>query len=158
MLSISAFPHCAAPQIELVKTAGPLEFATAPHDPNQIELGERPFALLDLLSPGLLRSELEACRDTPVTKRRFSIGHRGAPRGYPEHTREGYLAAAAMGAGTKRPWQKLVVKHSRPRLSIPQQGSSFAQPKQNVARAKSRVLNSSNSKVESMSSIDARSS
>lgn len=100
LLSLSAFPHCAAPQVPLVKTVGPVEFAKAPHDPIQIELGERPFALLDLLSPGLLRSELEACRDTPVTKRRFSIGHRGAPRGYPEHTREGYLAAAAMGAGT----------------------------------------------------------
>ena len=29
----------------------------------------------------------------------FSIGHRGAPLGYPEHSLEGYVAAAEMGAG-----------------------------------------------------------
>ena len=29
----------------------------------------------------------------------FSIAHRGAPLGYPEHSREGYIAAAEQGAG-----------------------------------------------------------
>ena len=35
-----------------------------------------------------------------MEKSDFSIGHRGAPLQFPEHTRESYVAAAQMGAGT----------------------------------------------------------
>lgn len=60
---------------------------------------DRPLALLDQLRPGALRDRLERCRHDPLIPSSFSIGHRGAPRHYPEHTRESYLAAARMGAG-----------------------------------------------------------
>lgn len=65
-----------------------------------IQLGPRPFYLLDRLAPGPLRDRLDACRDGPFAPTRFSIGHRGAPLQFPEHTRESYVAAARMGAGT----------------------------------------------------------
>ncbi len=59
----------------------------------------RPVALVAGLADGPLKRELQACIDTPVRRTAFSLGHRGAPLHYPEHTRESYLAAAGMGAG-----------------------------------------------------------
>lgn len=64
-----------------------------------VQLGPRPFYLLDLLAPGPLRDHLEACRSGPFRPSRFSIGHRGAPLQFPEHTRASYRAAAILGAG-----------------------------------------------------------
>jgi glycerophosphoryl diester phosphodiesterase len=59
----------------------------------------RPVALVAGLEDGPLKRELAACTDDPVRRASFSLGHRGAPLHYPEHTRESYVAAAAMGAG-----------------------------------------------------------
>jgi len=66
-----------------------------------IDLGSRPEALIQQMGEGELKRVLSTCakeitqfRSTP-----FSIGHRGAPLKYPEHTVESYTAAAAMGAG-----------------------------------------------------------
>lgn len=61
--------------------------------------GPRPLALVDAMADGPLKDRLAACADAPVTRTKFSISHRGAPLQFPEHTREGYLAAARMGAG-----------------------------------------------------------
>jgi len=61
--------------------------------------GSRPAELIALLPGGELRSKLESCATNTTVRTDFSIGHRGAPLGYPEHTREGYIAAAEMGAG-----------------------------------------------------------
>jgi glycerophosphoryl diester phosphodiesterase len=66
---------------------------------SRVEFGVRPHYLIDAMAPGPLRDRLEACRDQPGRVSRFSIGHRGAPLQFPEHTRESYLAAARMGAG-----------------------------------------------------------
>ena len=52
------------------------------------------------MKPGPLKDRLQACgADRVYTARRFSISHRGAPMQFPEHTLEGVLAAARMGAG-----------------------------------------------------------
>lgn len=59
----------------------------------------RPVALVAGLEDGPLKRELAACSDDPVRRTSFSLGHRGAPLHFPEHTRESYVAAAAMGAG-----------------------------------------------------------
>jgi glycerophosphoryl diester phosphodiesterase len=59
----------------------------------------RPVALVAGLAPGALKTMLAACVDDPVRRNTFTLGHRGAPLRYPEHTRESYLAAAAQGAG-----------------------------------------------------------
>lgn len=60
---------------------------------------ERPRMLAAALDPGPLRERLMACAREPLQRTAFSIGHRGAPFAYPEHTRESYEAAAAQGAG-----------------------------------------------------------
>ena len=59
---------------------------------------DRPTSLIADLPPGALKERLTACLGAPVMPTEFSIAHRGAPLGYPEHTREGYVAAAEMGA------------------------------------------------------------
>jgi glycerophosphoryl diester phosphodiesterase len=66
-----------------------------------VQLGPRPFFLVDEMSDGPLKQELQACAAGKRSYRAsaFSIGHRGAPMQFPEHTRESYIAAARMGAG-----------------------------------------------------------
>lgn len=65
-----------------------------------VQLGPRPFFLLNDLDDGPLKRQLEQCAERPrYTARQFSIGHRGAPLQFPEHTAESYRAAARMGAG-----------------------------------------------------------
>ena len=51
------------------------------------------------LPAGELQSRLQSCASGPFYATDFSIAHRGAPLGYPEHSREGYIAAASQGAG-----------------------------------------------------------
>jgi glycerophosphoryl diester phosphodiesterase len=68
--------------------------------PNTIQIGQRPFFLVSDMLPGPLKDKLQSCGNGPFTKSSFSIGHRGAPLQFPEHTRESYEAAARMGAGT----------------------------------------------------------
>jgi len=65
------------------------------------QLGPRPFYLLDKLAPGPLHERLAACADETAEYPRspLAIGHRGAALFFPEHTREGYLAAVHQGAG-----------------------------------------------------------
>ncbi len=65
-----------------------------------VQLGPRPFFLVDDMSDSALKAELQQCtRRSAFTAREFSIGHRGAPLQFPEHTAESYTAAARMGAG-----------------------------------------------------------
>lgn len=66
---------------------------------NSIELGPRPFWLAETLPDGELKEALMSCDTTNMKPSAFSIGHRGAPMQFPEHTLESYLAAARMGAG-----------------------------------------------------------
>jgi glycerophosphoryl diester phosphodiesterase len=64
------------------------------------QVGPRPFYLVDSMKEGPAKERLKACgADRTYTTRNFSISHRGAPLQFPEHTREGVLAAARMGAG-----------------------------------------------------------
>ncbi|MEQ8664033.1 MAG: glycerophosphodiester phosphodiesterase family protein, partial [Gammaproteobacteria bacterium] len=64
-----------------------------------IELGPRPHYLVDGMTSSALKRELLACKNDAPRKSDFSIGHRGAPLQFPEHTQESYQAAARMGAG-----------------------------------------------------------
>ena len=64
-----------------------------------VQLGPRPYYLVDKMSPSRLKRELEACSEQPFHPTDFSIGHRGSALQFPEHTKESYLAAARMGAG-----------------------------------------------------------
>ena len=68
--------------------------------PSHVQLGPRPFFLADDMAEGPLRQQLQQCAQRGrFTPRDFSIGHRGAPMQFPEHTVESYVAAARMGAG-----------------------------------------------------------
>ena len=80
--------------------------ASAPADAklfgaSPVQLGPRPFFLVDDMQDGALKRDLQRCAATRPLYRpsQFSIGHRGAPMQFPEHTRESYVAAARMGAG-----------------------------------------------------------
>ena len=68
--------------------------------PTSVQLGPRPFFLVDDMNESPLKRQLQQCTQRAVfTPRDFSIGHRGAPMQFPEHTAESYTAAARMGAG-----------------------------------------------------------
>lgn len=68
--------------------------------PAHVQLGVRPFFLVDDMSEGPLKQRLQQCGQRgQFSPREFSIGHRGAPMQFPEHTLESYTAAARMGAG-----------------------------------------------------------
>jgi glycerophosphoryl diester phosphodiesterase len=80
----------------------PIAFAATAgfaQEPVPADLGPRPFYLVDDLEDGELKEALQACEAGPFYRSEFSIGHRGAPLQFPEHTRESYVAAARMGAG-----------------------------------------------------------
>jgi len=64
-----------------------------------IQLGPRPFYLVDGMEDGPLKHRLLQCKDGPFRRTDFSIGHRGAALQFPEHTKESYEAGARQGAG-----------------------------------------------------------
>ena len=84
-----------------------------------IAVGPRPYFLVDDMDDGELKTSLEQCSEGPFYKTDFSIGHRGAPMQFPEHTKESYEAAARMGAGivecdvTFTADKELVCRHSQ---------------------------------------------
>lgn len=84
-----------------------------------IQLGPRPFHLINDMDESPLKKKLQGCVNNPIKKTNFSIGHRGAPLQFPEHTKESYEAAAKMGAGilecdvTFTKDKQLVCRHSQ---------------------------------------------
>lgn len=86
---------------------------------SSVQLGPRPFFLVDNMDESPLKERLQACKNGPFYKTDFSIGHRGAPMQFPEHTKESYVAAARMGAGivecdvTFTKDRELVCRHSQ---------------------------------------------
>ncbi|MBM2576866.1 glycerophosphodiester phosphodiesterase [Jannaschia sp. Os4] len=77
----------------------PLAALADAHSTEPLTYGQRPFALIDAMDPSPLKDELMACRGQTPERTKFSIGHRGAPLMFPEHTVESNVAAARMGAG-----------------------------------------------------------
>ncbi|KID85552.1 glycerophosphoryl diester phosphodiesterase family protein [Metarhizium guizhouense ARSEF 977] len=66
----------------------------------RIDVGPRPFFLVNNMTNGPLKSQLESCSEMTIKPSTFSIGHRGgACMQIPEHSRESNLAGARMGAG-----------------------------------------------------------
>jgi glycerophosphoryl diester phosphodiesterase len=78
---------------------GLLVTASASDNSQSVQLGPRPFFLVNDMEDGELKNELRRCAKGPFKKTDFSIGHRGAALQFPEHTKESYEAAARMGAG-----------------------------------------------------------
>jgi glycerophosphoryl diester phosphodiesterase len=90
-----------------------------PGKPLTVQLGPRPYYLVDDMDEGPLKDELLSCSEDRVGPSDFSFGHRGAPLQFPEHTKESYTAAARMGAGviecdvTFTKDRELVCRHSQ---------------------------------------------
>ncbi|MGX1497684.1 glycerophosphoryl diester phosphodiesterase [Labrenzia sp. MBR-25] len=93
--------------------------AALPAQADTVELGPRPAYLVSQMADGALKDTLTACIGKPAKRTQFSISHRGAPLQFPEHTEEGYRAAALMGAGilecdvTFTKDKELVCRHSQ---------------------------------------------
>ena len=65
-----------------------------------VQVGPRPYYLIEKMSPSPLKRKLEECADGPFYKTNFSIGHRGGgTMQFPEHTKESHVAGSRMGAG-----------------------------------------------------------
>jgi glycerophosphoryl diester phosphodiesterase len=73
--------------------------ASAQDNRHSVQLGPRPFYLVEGMDPGPLKDKLVQCENGPFQRTDFSIGHRGAALQFPEHTKEAYEAGARMGAG-----------------------------------------------------------
>ena len=76
------------------------------HDSNQdrhesaVQVGPRPFFLVNDMEDSRLKRELQSCSEDPLRTTDFTIGHRGgATLQFPEETREDYEAGIRMGAG-----------------------------------------------------------
>ncbi len=68
-------------------------------DEFSVQLGPRPFYLVEKMKESELKTAFQHCAHGPFFRTDFSMGHRGAPLQFPEHTKESYEAAARMGAG-----------------------------------------------------------
>jgi len=88
-------------------------------DNELVQLGPRPFYLVDQMADSELKASLQHCKAGPFQQSEFSIGHRGAALQFPEHTKESYVAAALQGAGvlecdvTFTKDRELVCRHSQ---------------------------------------------
>lgn len=86
---------------------------------SSVQVGPRPYYLVDKLENSELKETLAACENDDMAKTEFSIGHRGAALQFPEHSKESYMAAIRMGAGivecdvTFTKDKELVCRHSQ---------------------------------------------
>ncbi|GAB5447326.1 glycerophosphodiester phosphodiesterase family protein [Gymnodinialimonas sp.] len=86
-LIIAALAVGMLPSLALAESSEPMSY------------GQRPFYLIDKLEDGALKDKLLSCVGQTPSQTAFSIGHRGAPLMFPEHTVESNIAAARQGAG-----------------------------------------------------------
>ena len=105
------------------------------------KVGLRPLFLINEMKDSELKTKLEQCKDNTFYRSDFSLGHRGAPMLFPEHTRESYQAAIDSGAGivecdvTFTSDKALVCRHSQCDLAtttnilaIPELAKQCSQP------------------------------
>ncbi len=96
-----------------------VSLASAANTPVPAQVGVRPLYLVQDMDESPLKEALESCSAGPFYRTDFTIGHRGAAMQFPEHTKESYEAAAAMGAGicecdvTFTKDRELVCRHSQ---------------------------------------------
>lgn len=106
-------------QLKIVEVPTPIIVKVPEGAAPDIQLGTRPYFLINDMQQSPLKEQLASCSEGPFYRTDFSIGHRGAPMQYPEHTKESYIAAARMGAGivecdvTFTNDKELVCRHSQ---------------------------------------------
>lgn len=64
-----------------------------------VQLGPRPFYLVQGMDEGKLKDRLMQCENGPFYRTDFSIAHRGGALLFPEHSDTAYRGGARMGAG-----------------------------------------------------------
>jgi glycerophosphoryl diester phosphodiesterase len=69
------------------------------HKDFNVQVGIRPYYLIENMDEGPLKEKLESCSEQKFETSDFVISHRGAPLQMPEHTRSSWSAAHRMGAG-----------------------------------------------------------
>ena len=67
-----------------------------------VQLGPRPFYLVDKMTNGPLKAKLEQCENRKFTNRKFSIAHRGAPLQFPRAHRGRLSCRRAHGRRHRR--------------------------------------------------------
>ncbi|MGB3409406.1 MAG: glycerophosphodiester phosphodiesterase family protein, partial [Jannaschia sp.] len=88
------------PHLALALIAGASPALADGHAATQaLTYGPRPAYLVSQMDDGPLKTKLESCLGQTPSRSAFSIGHRGAPLMFPEHTVQANVAAAQMGAG-----------------------------------------------------------
>lgn len=103
--------------VRVMSSLAPIAVALAAEP--AIQVGPRPYFLVEEMVAGPLKHTLAACAAGPFRRTDFSIAHRGAPLMFPEHTRQSYHAAAVMGAGVQEcdvtftADRELVCRHSQ---------------------------------------------
>ncbi|KAG5985566.1 hypothetical protein E4U43_006000 [Claviceps pusilla] len=118
--------HISVSSILLAFAAVVSHVAGSPHPPHpkpmmkRIELGPRPYYLVNNMTDGPLKAKLNSCQEMNMRPSTFSIGHRGgACLQFPEHSKESSMAGARMGAGvlecdvTFTKDRQLVCRHSQ---------------------------------------------
>lgn len=150
-LSTSSLTACLA-------AAGHVSGSSCPARPDQIkqiELGPRPYFLVDKMGDGPLKTNLSSCKNQEMKPSAWSIGHRGgAPLQFPEHSKESNLAGARMGAGTLEcdvaftKDRELVCRHSQCDLhtttnivTLPELNAKCTQPFRPAANGKPASAN-----------------
>ena len=78
---------------------GPVDSVGRAMKDDSIQLGPRPFYLVEGMDEGELKDRLMECQTGPFYRTDFSIAHRGAALQFPEHSDVSYRAGARMGAG-----------------------------------------------------------
>ncbi|KZM22046.1 Glycerophosphodiester phosphodiesterase [Ascochyta rabiei] len=69
------------------------------HTKLNVQVGDRPYFLVNDMDEGALKEKLESCSEGPFKTSDFVFAHRGASLQYPEHTYAAYNAARRQGAG-----------------------------------------------------------
>jgi glycerophosphoryl diester phosphodiesterase len=93
-------PHFIRFTLAATLAASPAFTKNASAEGLKVQLGPRPYYLLEKMDPSELKTTLQECADLEFKKTDFSIGHRGGGTlQFPEHTKESHEAGARMGAG-----------------------------------------------------------
>ena len=98
-IALATFASQAAQFGDSHKAADQADLTARRNEGLVVQLGPRPFFLVDGMREGPLKDKLMKCKSGPFSRTEFSIGHRGAGLEFPEHTLESYNAAALQGAG-----------------------------------------------------------
>lgn len=92
-------PRCLTAIALILTATATTATATTATAQDYLSYGPRPAYLIGQMTDSPLKEQLTQCLGQTPARSDFSIGHRGAPLMFPEHTVESYTAAAHMGAG-----------------------------------------------------------